>query len=443
MTYSEALTFLGEARRFGMKLGLENMLGLAKELGNPHNDLKFIHIAGTNGKGSTAAFCANVLKESGHRVGLYTSPHLIQLGERIQVNGIQISKERIAEGLELIKTISESKNLALTFFEIVTGLALWYFKNEKVDIVVWETGLGGRLDATNIVIPEVSIITRIAKDHTQYLGTELSQIAAEKAGIIKPKVPVVSAPQEKEVKKVIEKVAQEKSASLQIVGDNLAIKDLNGGSDFGDCRSPLQSEYRIRIGDQSFSLGLVGSHQVENAGCAYLAMQVLKQKGWKISDDSIKRGLETVSWPGRFQFLSKEPVIVLDGAHNPDGLKQVLKTWKEIVGSEKFHLVFGMVSDKDSTELTTLLAPFAKTVSCIKLTNERAMSPKDLLEKFNSVPHFSYENWSQAWPEVKERAKSCPTLIAGSLFLVGEALSTYENPKNMNLELNELLSANR
>ena len=227
MTYPEAISYLGQTRRFGMKLGLDTMRGLARALGDPQEKLRFIHLAGTNGKGSTAAFCESCLRAAGFRVGLYTSPHLVSVRERIQIDRTSISEADFAEGMSVVqRAVEQHPDLEVTFFELTTALALWYFGREKVDWVVWETGLGGRLDATNIVTPEVCIITNIGLDHQQYLGQTLAEIAAEKAGIIKPGVPVVSAVESAEAREILEARAKEAGSSMTLVSRDMKVEVL-------------------------------------------------------------------------------------------------------------------------------------------------------------------------------------------------------------------------
>jgi dihydrofolate synthase/folylpolyglutamate synthase len=301
MTYSEALSYVGEARRFGMKLGLEPMRELAASLGNPQKKLRFIHLAGTNGKGSTAAFCESCLRADGHRVGLYTSPHLVSVRERIQVDRNFISEADFAAGMEIVRwKIEGLTDHEPTFFEIMTALALWYFAREKVGWVIWETGLGGRMDATNIVQPEAVIITNVGLDHQRYLGESLREIAEEKAGIIKPGVPVISAVEPGEAADVIGKHAKDKKCMLTMIHRDMEIEDLG-----------LRGHQQMaRIDGREFALGLIGSHQVYNAACAIGAIRQLRTRqpqgdgnGWhRVPDEAIARGLENVAWAFRNSF---------------------------------------------------------------------------------------------------------------------------------------------
>lgn len=418
MTYPEALTYLGDTRRFGMKPGLETMRELARGLGKPQKKMRFIHLAGTNGKGSTAAFCESCLRAAGYRVGLYTSPHLVSVRERIQINRELISQEAFAEGMGVVReAVSGLKGQAATFFEVTTALALWYFAREKVDWVIWETGLGGRLDATNIVDPEICIITNIGLDHQQYLGETLKEIAAEKAGIIKYQVPVVSGVEIGEAAEVIGKRAKAESCSLTLVQRDFQVKDLGLHS----------GKQMVGIDGSEFALGLIGPHQVSNAACAVASLRLLD-----LSQVAITRGLESTVWPGRFEILSEEPLIVLDGAHNPAGVEKLVETWRAFLASRygwsaqeidgRAHLVFASVTDKDITEMARMLRPLASRVSLVRLANERSADPAKLAEYFSGLPCTSYNSVSALWRDLAASRRE-PILISGSLFLAGEMLA--------------------
>jgi len=419
MTYPDALSYLGQTRRFGMKLGLEPMGELARALGDPQKGLRFIHLAGTNGKGSTAAFCESCLRASGFRVGLYTSPHLVGIRERIQIDRSPISEASFTEGFLIVRRAMEKiGNQEGTFFEWLTALALWHFAREKVDWVVWETGLGGRLDATNIVRPEVCIITNIGLDHQQYLGNSLRDIAAEKAGIIKPGVPVISAVEIGEASEVIRQRAQARGCTLTLVHRDTEVEDLG-----------LRGNKQMaRINGHEFALGLIGPHQVSNAACAVGAMRHLG-----ISEAAIARGLESTVWPGRFEILSEKPLIVLDGAHNPAGIAMLVETWRTFLAARygwgahetdaRARLVFASVADKDISDMAQLLRPLAREVALVRLANERGAEPALLEPAFAGLPCARYDSVSDVWQDLATAHPETVTLITGSLFLVGEMLA--------------------
>jgi dihydrofolate synthase/folylpolyglutamate synthase len=448
MTYPEALSYLGEARRFGMKLGLDTMRDLARRLGEPQKKLRFIHIAGTNGKGSTAAFCESCLRAARYRVGLYTSPHLVSVRERFQVNRDLISEADFVEGMGVVrKAIAQMHGADPTFFEITTALALWYFAREKVDWVVWETGLGGRLDATNIVDPEVCIITNIGLEHQQYLGNTLAEIASEKAGIIKSGVPVVSGIGEGGAARIIEYQAKSRKCDFISVENEV-------NEEYSDIKDGKQLAC---IGHRVFRLGLLGMHQAFNAACAIAAIEHLESThryekplitdnpdsldGWGFPS-SIWNGLETTIWPGRFEILSEKPLIVLDGAHNPAGMRMLVETWRAFLADRKIdslaHLVFASVADKDITEMAELLRPLAKEVSLVRLANERTAEPEKLVEYFTGLPCTPYNSVTDLWRKMEQLDSKCPVLITGSLFLVGEMLARRQGDAG-EYELNERL----
>ncbi len=428
MTYPEALSYLGETRRFGMKLGLDSMRDLARRLGEPQKKLRFIHLAGTNGKGSTAAFCESCLRAAGFRVGLYTSPHLVSVRERFQINREFISEADFVEGMSVVrKAVAQSHQQEPTFFEITTALALWYFARDKVDWVVWETGLGGRLDATNIVDPEVCIITNIGLEHQQYLGGTLKQIAAEKAGIIKRSVPVVSAVENEEACEVLVDHAKAGQCALTIINRDMEVKALG----------LREGKQMAEIDGQEFAFGLIGSHQVSNAACAIRAMRLIQ-----VANEAIAYGLSSTIWPGRFEILSEKPLIVLDGAHNPAGMEKLVETWRAFLAERKIdslaHLVFASVADKDISEMAQLLRPIVKKVSLVRLASERTAEPAKLAESFSGLPCAIYTSVTDWWRKMEQLDPACPVLITGSLFLVGEMLARRHGDAG-EYELNERL----
>lgn len=428
MTYSEALVFLGKARRFGMKLGLQNMQDLSAALGHPERNLRFIHIAGTNGKGSTAAFCSAILQAAGFRVGLYTSPHLVYFGERIQVNGQSISSREIAEGIEAIRSHAQRAGIdetVPTFFEWTTALALWHFSRNKVDYVIWETGLGGRLDATNIVTPEISIITSIGFDHQQYLGEKIAQIAGEKAGIIKPGIPVITAESQEEALSVIRARACELETPFTVIGSDWPVRDR--GNDSWMQKADLNGTH--------FHLNLLGTHQILNAGCAVAAIQKIIPA---IPESAVRKGLISAVWPGRFQVWRREPLLVLDGAHNPPALERILETWRAVQGDKPFHLVWGVLGDKDYKAMAQQLQPVVKSIDLVKVQNERALDPNLLKEYFPGKTVAVYSSLEQALPGILQRNE--PVLITGSLFMAGDFLRLQSKDQAGEPELNELLS---
>jgi dihydrofolate synthase / folylpolyglutamate synthase len=405
MDYLSALLYLAESRTTGVKLALDSVRQLVDQLGSPDRDLRFIHIAGTNGKGSTAAFCAAALQEASHRVGLYTSPHLISVRERIQVDGFPISPEDFARQMTRIAAAQESNRTSSTFFEILTALALLHFQQEKVDWVVWETGLGGRLDATNIVCPAVTIITSISLDHQDYLGTTIENISEEKAGIIKPKTPVVTAVTDPSALVVIARRAGQKQSPLIEIGRDISIEVLSASAE----------KMLVQISGHLLTLGLTGPHQGYNAACAFAALQYLG-----IALHHIRDGFAAASWPGRFHLLRTEPPLVLDGAHNAEATEALLKTWLTIYGNKSYHLVYGALRDKAIEPVTRLLRSAAHRVSLVTAPSERAHKAQELIPFFTGLPTRAYDNLEALWPDLEANPE--PTLITGSLYLVGQTL---------------------
>ena len=392
MNYPEALAWLYGLQRFGIKLGLENIQRLIAALGVDLGRARVIHVAGTNGKGSVCAMIDSILRTQQYRTGLFTSPHLVTFRERIRVDGKMISEEAVANGLMAIRGLVREWDPHPTFFEIATALALKHFSNAKIDIAILETGLGGRLDATNAVQSNVSVITSIDFDHQQWLGQSLPEIAAEKAGIIKPKIPVVSAPQAPDAEKIIRTRAAECEAPLQFVNDSY----------------------------QKTPVSLSGEYQKQNAA---LAIAALRAARIDIGDSSIARGLATVDWPGRFQKWDERTII--DGAHNPAAAQILANTWREFFGDQRATLVLAILSDKDLRGVCEALAPIADSVLLPTIRSERATPPDELAKVLSAItPSLPYSiTKSIADGLALARAKPNPILLTGSLHFAGEALA--------------------
>jgi dihydrofolate synthase / folylpolyglutamate synthase len=404
MTYADAIQFLYSLRWFGLKLGLENSFKLAAMAGNPQAKLRFIHVAGTNGKGSTCAMLESIYRAAGLRVGLFTSPHLISFRERIQVNRELIGEPdvvRLVEEMQgMLKDFPEEHHP--TFFEVVTVMALRHFAGQQCDLVIWETGLGGRLDATNIVTPLASVITNIQFDHQQWLGHSLAQIAAEKAGIIKPGVPIITTTVEPEALAVLEQTAHKLAAPL--------VKP--------------QADAESSLSGTPLNPPLPGEHQRRNAALALATVKVLQDQ-IPIPDQAIRRGLETLHWPGRMQTVktASGQTIILDGAHNPAGARALLDAMRLDFPGQRFALVLGMLADKDWGAVCALLAPEAEKVFVVPVQSDRAAPPdalRDACAKANPpAPVTSCGSLAEA---LKRAGDESFVLITGSLYLVGEAL---------------------
>jgi dihydrofolate synthase/folylpolyglutamate synthase len=398
LTYKEALAWLYGLQRFGIKLGLENVERLLDELdlgsarASPKIFGKVIHVAGTNGKGSVCAMIDSICRAQGYRTGLFTSPHLVTFRERIRLDGDMISEDAVANGLTSIRSLVANWDPHPTFFEVVTALALKHFSDTKVEIVILETGLGGRLDATNAIQSNVSVITPIDFDHEQWLGKTLSEIATEKAGIIKPKVPVVCAPQRPEAEEVIRTRAAKCEAAIQLVTESY----------------------------DKTAIALAGSHQKQNAALAIAALHTAKID---IDIAAIARGLSRIEWPARFQRWDERTII--DGAHNPAAARLVAQTWREIFGDRRATLILAILADKDLRAICEALAPISESALLPKIRSERAADPEELAKVLADMtpplPYSIIPSVSQALELA--RSKPNPILITGSLHFAGEVLA--------------------
>ena len=393
MNYRDALAWVYGRQSFGIKLGLDNTRRLLAAAGDPQSRLRFLHVAGTNGKGSTCAMMDAILRAAGHRTGLYTSPHLVDFRERIRLDGAMIPEDAVAEGLSLLREAAKTCDHAPTFFELVTVLAAWWLAREEAEYVVWETGMGGRLDATNAVLPDVAVITPIGLDHQKWLGDTLAQIAGEKAGIIKSEVPVVSAPQAQEVREVLTSTAAGVGAPITFVSE-----PWSGGA-----------------------AGLAGAHQRWNAA---LACAALRAAGVRVDADAEVQGLRSVVWPGRFQRVGED--LVIDGAHNPSAIETLVATWREVYGDVRASLVFGAVLDKDIEALLLALRSIADEVWLVPVNNLRGASPEELRPMAEAARFATIHDGPVEASLAAARAGGRPVLVAGSLFLAGEVLALLE-----------------
>ncbi len=409
---------------------LERMRHLMQELGNPQQAYPSIHITGTKGKGSVTAMCASALHEGGYRVGMYTSPHLEDYAERIQINGENIPHSVLVTLVEELKPYIERVN-GLTTFEITTSLAFLYFARMNVDVAVVEVGLGGRLDATNVIFPIVSVITSISYDHTFVLGNTLAEIAGEKGGIIKEGIPVVSAPQEQEAWEVIQKIALARHSQLISVGKDIRgqkleqtldyqrieITDFFHGSLSQDIKNSQPKRIQIRI-------PLLGDHQVENATVAYAALDQFRQKSLSVSDEQINRGFSHTIWPGRFEIISHQPPIVLDCAHNRESIQELVKTLQQVFPKYTPVLIFGASEDKDIQGMFADILPIVDEVIATRSFHPRAIAAEKLIEMAKPYQKTVQvnENISQALELALEKIKPHRMiLVAGSIFVVAEA----------------------
>ena len=417
-TYPEAIQFLYGLRLFGAKLGLENTFRLAALAGHPEKRLRFIHVAGTNGKGSTCAMLESIYRQAGLRTGLFTSPHLVSFRERIQVRREFISEQ------DIVRLVGKFRKLLAefphdhhpTFFEVVTVMALDFFAEQNCDLVIWETGLGGRLDSTNIVTPLVCAITNIALDHQQWLGDTLEKIAFEKAGIIKPGIPVATAADEPKALAVIRDAASQKNAPLTIADTTPA----------------------GRLPD---ALSLRGEHQKRNAALA-LAVVNLLQKQIPISGQQIENGLRQVQWPGRLQLLERPDgrKLLLDGAHNIAGAKVLREAVEKDFQTGKRTLILGILGDKDWRQICEILAPLAVEILTVPVSSQRTANPDDLTKACRAANPSANILVCHSLSEALQKVVGSQFIIlTGSLYLIGEALELlgYVSSAKSERELNE------
>lgn len=427
MAYADLTSWMFSLERFGIKLGLENISEFLNRIENPQNDFKSVHVTGTNGKGSVCAFIAEILQEHGLRVGLYTSPHLVDFRERIKINGSEIPEEdvvRIASELrsQMESMASESGEKQLTFFEFTTGLAFKYFSEQKVDIVVAEVGMGGRLDATNMLRPEVAVITRIGLEHTNYLGSTISEIAREKAGIIKVGSNVITCERNPEALSVIQNACDKRGVRLRRFGQEFRIENVRqslAGTDFDYSGSSHLTGLRTN---------LLGKYQAENAAAAVAVAEELAGKEIEISEGSIRKGLAKTRWQGRLDVVSRKPLVIFDGSHNPDGVNTTMRVLSEL---EVVPLTFvvGCMDDKDARGIVRAIAPSAAKIICTQAGYKRALSTDRLSaivrEEFKG-PHVDREDSRTAFEMGMRGIEGDGLCIIGSLYLVGEAIQWWE-----------------
>lgn len=372
----DAVGYINEPRWLASRLGLERIRELLERLGRPQDRLKFVHVAGTNGKGSTCAFLASVLQAAGYRTGLFTSPYLITFEERIRVNGENITLDELTEVTLAVREQAEAMADHPTEFELMTAVALEHFARSGCDIVVLEVGLGGRLDSTNVIeAPEVSVIARIGLDHTKLLGTTLAAIAGEKAGIVKPGAPVVSWPQEPEALAVIEQAAAGCGSALTMPDlAQLIVEPVDWNAPGGPSR-PFNYKGR------SLRTRLLGSYQSANAALAIEAVEALCTHGWSISDEAVTTGIANTAWPGRFEVVDAgegRPTIVVDGGHNPQGARALVDSLEDVFPGQKPVFIIGVLEDKDYPTMLETILPYGSGFVCTTPDNPRALSADKL-----------------------------------------------------------------
>jgi dihydrofolate synthase/folylpolyglutamate synthase len=416
------------------KFDLGRMRVFMDALGNPQMDYPILHVAGTKGKGSTAALCANALKVAGYQTGLYTSPHLEDYTERIQLNGKAIAHAELVDLVEYIKPYV-SRIPALTTFEITSALAFIFFSRQQADVMVAEVGLGGRLDATNIITPVISIITSLSMDHMNVLGNSLAEIAGEKCGIIKPGIPVVSSPQQPEALAVIEAYAQKMGSPLILIGRDVHYEPVAHSLDMQSMKIwQEKTKEGARDGGQAahevFEMPLLGAHQMDNAATAYAALELCNQIALPVPLEAIQEGFRSVEWPGRFEIISKKPFIVIDSAHNIDSASRLRQTLDDYLPGNTVQLIFGASEDKDVGGILKELAPRVSKVYATRSEHPRALDPQLIagqcrILKLDVIVLDNVETSLER--ACQETGEGSVILATGSIFIAAAVKMIYRN----------------
>jgi len=430
MGYAELTSWMFNLERFGIKLGLENVSEFLSRIGNPQKDFKSVHVTGTNGKGSVCEFTAEILKKHGLKVGLYTSPHLVDFRERIAVNGKEIpEKDVLRIGSDLRGTMEdmakENGEKQLTFFEFTTGLAFRYFSEQKVDIVVAEVGMGGRLDATNVLMPEVACITRIGLEHTNYLGNTVQEIAREKAGIVKEGISTITCERNPEALNVIKTTCDKKGAKLRRIDVDFRVSNVHQslkGTKFDYSGIRMLRGMKTR---------LLGAYQSENAAAAIALVEELASRGIMVTDEEIRKGFLSARWPGRLDIVSSEPWIMFDGSHNPDGVAATARVLEELKVTPLTY-VLGCMDDKDARGIVKALVPTAAEIIVTQARYKRALPAERLgkiVDEEFTGPHGIVELPAEAFEFARKGYLGNGACIIGSLYLVGEAIQWWNAKK--------------
>jgi dihydrofolate synthase/folylpolyglutamate synthase len=411
MAAQESLQYLSSLQKRGIRLGLGPLTELLERFGNPHWAYKSILIAGTNGKGSVAAILSSILQKEGLKVGLYTSPHLVDFEERIRVQGAMIPREELCR---LIDELRGGGDRDVTYFEFATALAFLYFSRCQVDIAVLEVGMGGRLDATNLVVPEVSIITNIAMEHSQYLGRNLRSIAGEKGGIIKKGGVCVTGVRKRNALEALESISQKKGASLYRIGRDFKVRRSGPGK---------FSYYGIKNIYRNVDIPLIGRHQMENTALSLAAAEIIASRGLKIGDDSLIAGVRDAKWEGRLEIVNRSPQVILDGAHNPAGIAALCSVLSNELSFKRLTVVFGALNDKDYKAMLKRLAPLADRVILTGIREERALKPEDMeavARRYNDDVEVVRDSREALLRALDNSAKDDLICVTGSLYLIGE-----------------------
>ncbi len=428
MGYEETLQYIHAVQWRGQKPGLERIRALLECIGRPDRQLKFVHIGGTNGKGSTAAMVESVLRQAGYRTGLYTSPYINRFNERIRVNGVHISDEDLEQAVNVLRPFADSMEDLPSEFELITAVAMYFFARQKCDIVVLEVGLGGEFDATNVIdCPEVAVMTTISLDHTAVLGTTLSEIARTKAGIIKHGCEVVCYPPQPEAEKEIRAACVSASATCRVADfSTLHIGALRDGARCFD------------FAGKTWQIPLLAKYQPCNAAVAIETVYVLQRRGWHVTEENIAQGLRNVAWQGRFELLSDSPVFVLDGSHNPQGIAATVESLQECFPDGRLILLMSVMADKDADAMLNAVVPLAKQVFTVTADNPRAMTAQQLAEKIRALgcDAVACDSVAQGVSLAVEEAKDgVPICALGTLYFSGEVRNALHETLALKKEL--------
>lgn len=427
--YQKEVRYLYSLQKYGIKFGLSKTSNLLRAWDNPHLGQNFIHVAGTNGKGSVSSFISSILQQAGYKVGMFSSPHLVRFTERFQINSREIDQNQASRLIyELGQRINPQE--PPTFFEAVTAMAIKYFQEENTDISILEVGMGGRLDATNIVTPLISIITNISLEHKEFLGNTLSSIAREKAGIIKEGIPLLSGANQKKVIEVFQSKCNKLQAPYYQIGRDFKYRTTQSGLHY----------YGFKNKQNKLQLSLAGQHQYKNAVLALAATELLEDKAFYTSLNHRQTGLKKALWPGRMHIISKDPYIILDGGHNPSALKTLASSIKKDFQYRKLILVLGIMADKDVQNIVKAITPLADSIIFTRPRYERALDPTEI-EKYmvtnNTKKTIQVITPLEKALDIAKRQASWSdlVLVTGSLFTVGEAL-IHLDPKNYQPDIN-------
>ena len=416
----ETLNWLYSLEARGEIYKLERMEQALALIGNPHLELRAVHIAGTKGKGSVAAMLDSCLRAAGYRTGLYTKPHLVNLAERTRINGAEIPAAQMLDYIERLRAIFDSAQLAPTFFEFTVAMMFAYFADAGVDIAIIETGLGGRLDSTNVVTPILSVITPIGFDHMEYLGYTIAAIAGEKGGIIKNEVPVVIGARDPEARLTLTSIAANQHSAVRLIDRDFSYRSHSPAHRF--------DYHGLGLDLRDLEISLAGPFQHENGAIALAALEALRSQGWRIDEDAIRRGLKNIYWPGRFDIVSKRPMVILDCAHNEMSIAALLETMSVELGPDvKPRLIFGCQSAKDWAKMAAMLAPRIRDVTLTRAKPKLPLEPELLLPHF--APHVparvERDPLRAADRVTAEMAPDDVALVTGSVYLIGEVYGFF------------------